>query len=40
MFLNLAMGGGWIWRFWLHSEKRPYKSEYAETFSVYCYQKI
>ena len=34
------MSGGWIWRFWLHSEKRPYKCEYAETFSAYCYQKI
>ena len=40
MFLNLAMSGGWIWLFGLYSEKRPYKSEYAETFSVYCYQKI
>ena len=34
------MSGGWIWLFGLHSEKRPYKSKYAETFSVYCYQKI
>ena len=26
--------------FGLYSERRPYKCEYAETFSVYCYQKI